>query len=414
MDCSTARERLSLYLDGELSISEMKLVAEHVEVCTSCRAELSSLEETVALVRSLEPLEVPPELKDKILARYDVIDDASPVSNKGQVVATRWQRAWRRWGRTLSAAAAVLVAAVMVGRAITVPKLALKEEAYYGRDSSEAVTTAPQDMDGAPMVKQNLMIPAAPEYAMPRTDEAPSEMEMERTGAPLAPTERKVIQTAYLVLEIEKLDTAIDFLLKAVKECGGFIQSSNMFRQESLRGAHYTLRIPVNRFDNVLAQLEKLGDVENKGTTGQDVTEEYVDVDARCRNLVRQEERLLDILEQAKTVEDILKVEGQLERVRGEIEALTGRLRFLDNQVELSTVNVELRERPRSVTTVQLPDEKGLIARLNRAFTGSLNLLLSYFSNTVVWSVAAIPFLIAGACVGALIWWLWLRFQNKP
>ena len=153
--------------------------------------------------------------------------------------------------------------------------------------------------------------------------------------------------------------------------------------------------------------------MQNKGTTGQDVTEEYVDVDARRRNLVRQEERLLTILDQAKTVEDILKVEGQLERVRGEIEALTGRLRYLDDQVELSTVDVELRERPRSVTTVQMPDENGLIGRLSRAFTGSINLLLSYVSSAVVWSVAALPFVLVGVGVGALIWLFWRRSQNR-
>lgn len=255
-------------------------------------------------------------------------------------------------------------------------------------------------------------------YTMPDADvfttkEMAEEIDRGPGGASAVNTERKIIQTAHLVLLVEKLDTAVDSIQAAVKECGGFVQSSNMFRQDSARGAHYSLRIPVDQFNNVLAQLETLGDVQNKGTTGQDVTEEYVDVDARRRNLVRQEERLLTILDQAKTVEDILKVEGQLERVRGEIEALTGRLRYLDDQVELSTVDVELRERPRSVTTVQMPDENGLIGRLSRAFTGSINLLLSYVSSAVVWSVAALPFVLVGVGVGALIWLFWRRSQNR-
>lgn len=410
MDCRAVRERLSLYLDGELSGSELKLIAEHIETCTACRAELSSLEQTVDWLRRLEPVAIPSGLKDKILARVWATSDSPPLAAT-QRLTMGWQRVWRRWGRTMSAAAAVLIVAVLIGKAVVSPGLGLKQEAYYGAAGSVS-TESPAAGEAAPADQRASM------YTMPDADvfttkEMAEEIDRGPGGASAVNTERKVIQTAHLVLLVEKLDTAVDSIQAAVKECGGFVQSSNMFRQDSARGAHYSLRIPVDQFNNVLAQLETLGDVQNKGTTGQDVTEEYVDVDARRRNLVRQEERLLTILDQAKTVEDILKVEGQLERVRGEIEALTGRLRYLDDQVELSTVDVELRERPRSVTTVQMPDENGLIGRLSRAFTGSINLLLSYVSSAVVWSVAALPFVLVGVGVGALIWLFWRRSQNR-
>jgi hypothetical protein len=163
----------------------------------------------------------------------------------------------------------------------------------------------------------------------------------------------------------------------------------------------------------VLTQLEALGDVQEKSLTGQDVTDEYVDTDARHRNLIRQEERLLTILDRAETVEDILKVEGQLERVRGEIEALTGRLRYLDNQVELSTINVELRERLHRVTAVQLPNKKSLGARITQALTSSVNWLLSSVSNIVVWIVGALPILTVVGALAFLIRWLWKRFRNQ-
>lgn len=392
MDCKAVQENISLYLDGELPVSKMQLIAEHIEVCAVCCAELSSLEETVALVRSLEPVEAPPGLKGEILERVW----ADSPTTKFQAVATRWQRAWRQWGRTFSTAAAVILAAVLIGKTVVGPELGLQIIPKAAMEEKGRTLLQLQE----PFASEGEKMMSEPRDRMLSGDLALS-------------TERKVIQTAHLVLIIEKLDAAVDSLQKTVQECRGFVQNSNMFRHDSGRGAHYTLRIPAAQLNNVLAQLEKLGDVQNKGTTGQDITEEYVDTDARCRNLVRQEERLLSILEQAGTVEDILQVENQLERVRGEIEALTGRLRYLDNQVELSTVEVELRERARSVSMVQLADEDGLIKRLNRAFTASLNLLLSFASNAVVWLVAALPFIVVGAGVGACLRWFWWHFKHK-
>ena len=409
MECKAVREKLSLYLDGQLSTSDMKLVDEHTRMCTACREELSSLEETVDLVRSLEPLEVPPDLKDKIMERVR-------AAGGSQVAATRWQHAWGRWGRTLSSAAAVLIAAILIGKAVTGPGLGLKQDAPAACDeASEYAGAGSEIMDSSMLEGQEQAAPRLMKQAMSLPETTAEIGDRGRAGADATtlPLERKVIQTAHLTLQVEKMDLAVDQLQQLVKECHGFIQNSNMFRQDSGRGAHYTLRVPVTGFDKVLTRLEKLGDVQAKGTTGQDVTEEYVDVDARRRNLIRQEERLLTILDQAKTVEDILKVEGQLERVRGEIEALTGRLRYLDNRVELSTINVELQERPHSVTMVQLPDEKGLSVRLARALTSSINLLLSFASNVVVGVVAALPFLMAIGGIAAVAWWFWRRVESK-
>ncbi len=414
MDCRAVRERLSLYLDGELTTSEIQLIDEHIESCTDCRAELSSLEETVLLVRSLEPLEVPPDLQDKIIDRTMAAAN-SPIGASTRIPRINWRHAWGRWGRTFSSVAALLVVAVLIGKTVSGPGFSLPTKEVYQAPS--ASDSADRDAESPAMnevAEEQTSMFMMKDSSLPEGMEMAAE-EMNRDGAtaPAVPTERKVIQTAYLSLQIEKLDTAVDLLQGAVRECGGFVQSSNMFRQEYGRGASYTLRIPADRFDDVLSRLEKLGDVQNRGITGQDVTEEYVDVDARRRNLIRQEERLLAILDQAKTVEDILKVEGQLERVRGEIESLTGRLRYLDNQVGLSTIDVELQERPRSVTAVQLPDQKGFGARLARAFTGSVNLLLSYISNMMVWLVSAAPFLFVGAGIGAVVWWAWGYFQRS-
>lgn len=409
MECKAVQEKLSLYLDGELSISDIKLIEEHTKMCTACREELSSLEETVNLVRSLEPVDVPSDLKDKIMERVKTVGDSN-------IAASRWQHAWNRWGRAFSSVAAILIAAVLIGKAASGPGFGLKSQApvadealkYAGAKSEVAESAMPEEQYQATprLMQQPMSLNKA---------EAESGWDQRSTEADTRNLlmARKVIQTAHLSIQVEKIDIAADQLQQLVKEYHGFIQNSNMLRQEIGRGAHFALRVPSPNFDEVLIQLEKLGDVQEKGTTGQDITEEYVDVDARCRNLSRQEERLLTILSQASTVEDILKVEEQLERVRGEIETLTGRLRYLDNQVELATINVELRERPHSVTALQFPNSKDLGARLTQALTSSINLLFSLASNAVVWIVTALPFLAVVGIIAAVAGWLWRHFIRR-
>jgi predicted nucleic acid-binding Zn-ribbon protein len=89
--------------------------------------------------------------------------------------------------------------------------------------------------------------------------------------------------------------------------------------------------------------------VTSKSVSAQDVTEEYIDVSARLDNLERQEARLQEILNMTETVEDVLAVEKELERVRGEIESLTGRLNYLDDRIDFSTINIRVTE-PRPIT----------------------------------------------------------------
>jgi hypothetical protein len=93
----------------------------------------------------------------------------------------------------------------------------------------------------------------------------------------------------------------------------------------------------------VITEITALGKLLNKRVNAQEVTEEYVDLSSRKRNLEREELRLLDLLQRAGKVRDLLEVEQTVARVRGEIEQISGRMRYLENRVALSTVNVSLQ-----------------------------------------------------------------------
>ncbi|NJD52303.1 MAG: DUF4349 domain-containing protein [Candidatus Methanoperedens sp.] len=157
--------------------------------------------------------------------------------------------------------------------------------------------------------------------------------------------ERKVISTATLTVEVASVQVAINDITNLTLESGGFVSSSSISDTGSNRkNGHITARVPQKSFYSAIEKIDALGTEKYRQVSGQDVTEEFIDLDARLDNLQKQETRLQEILKMATTVKDIIEVEHELERVRGEIESMTGRLNYLNQSVEMSTIAVTVME----------------------------------------------------------------------
>jgi len=227
---------------------------------------------------------------------------------------------------------------------------------------------------------------------------APSEYEDE------IPMERKIIKRAYLHIEVEDFETAASEVERLARASGGFVSdSSSHVTDTGHRRGSITIRVPQEGFLDVVEEIKKLGTVESTSISGEDVTEEYIDLDARLRNLQRQEERLLEILDNATTVEDILKVEEHLGRVRGEIERIQGRLRYLDNLVTLATITVELFE-PEPIT-----HSFGLREALSDSVRGFINTATAL----IVFAGYAMPVVLVLFVVYVIIGWPRRRRPRK-
>jgi hypothetical protein len=162
--------------------------------------------------------------------------------------------------------------------------------------------------------------------------------------------DRQVIKTAHLSVEVDDFQGAAKEVERITAKAGGYVLGSNSYvTATGRRRGSVTIRVPETDFNSVIKELERIGEVRSKSTSGQDVTEEYIDLEARLNNYKKQEARLLEILNRAETVEEILRVEEQLGRIRGEIERLTGRLRYLNERIEMATITVELYE-PEPIT----------------------------------------------------------------
>ena len=153
--------------------------------------------------------------------------------------------------------------------------------------------------------------------------------------------ERMVIFTAKLRLEVEDVESAVYEIRLIAMDCGGFVAGMSTSKSE---WGVMTLRVPQDEFYDVIEEVEALGSVEEMELKGEDITETYVDLEAQLVNLEREEERLVEILDIAVNVEEVLKVESQLSRVRGKIESITGEMRYLEGRVELATITITFRE----------------------------------------------------------------------
>ncbi len=161
------------------------------------------------------------------------------------------------------------------------------------------------------------------------------------TASPL-PSVRMEIFSASLAVEVKNVKSTLTQIAGLAQQFGGFVAgtSASVFGENEV--ATIIIKVPRENFFQAVTAVQSLGKVKNLETRSDDVTEEFIDLKARRDNLQRQEQRLLEILKLGSTVDDVLKVERELERVRGEIERLTGRLNFIETNVEMSSIMVTL------------------------------------------------------------------------
>ena len=155
-----------------------------------------------------------------------------------------------------------------------------------------------------------------------------------------------IIRTGVAGIEVDSLDTAIARVRTLALRVNGYVANTTVQGgKDQLRSASLEVKIPAERFDDVLAGLAPIGKVESVNVNAEDVGEEYVDITARVENAHRLEARIIDLLaNRTGKLQDVLSVEHELARVREEIERYEGRMRFLRSRAALSTLTIEVHE----------------------------------------------------------------------
>ena len=163
-----------------------------------------------------------------------------------------------------------------------------------------------------------------------------------------AAMDRKIIRNAELNVEVNAPAEVQQKIGSIAESLGGFVVNSESKQHQTAEGKEQlevslVVRIPASQFDSAMTQIRATGNrVIAEKTTGEDVTEEFIDLEARLKTQIALEQQFLEIMKQAHKVEDALEVQRQIADVRTEIEKLEGRKRFLENRASLSTISITL------------------------------------------------------------------------
>jgi Domain of unknown function (DUF4349) len=216
---------------------------------------------------------------------------------------------------------------------------------------------------------------------------------------------RMVIYHAEIRMEVKEFQKVQQTIEQLVQNQGGYIVQENVYESEDNRlEGTVTTRIPQAKFQTFLRQLEKLAmKVHSRHVTGEDVTEEFVDLESRLKSKQAVEERLYQFLKEAKDTKDLLAISNDLARVQEEIEQIKGRMKYLQNQSALSTVTIHLFENKVIVPDLENKD-LNTWERTKKQFISSINLLLSLFSGLIVFIIGNLPiFVVFMILIGLLI-----------
>lgn len=153
--------------------------------------------------------------------------------------------------------------------------------------------------------------------------------------------QRKLIKTGNLNFETQDLSKTKTTIEGLVKSFNGYIANDNEYKSYDRISNTISLRIPANKFDEFIVEISKgVEKFDSKNINISDVTEQFLDVEARLKTKKALESKYLEILKKAKSVREILDVERELGKLRGDIEATEGRLKYLKNQTSFSTLNI--------------------------------------------------------------------------
>ena len=217
---------------------------------------------------------------------------------------------------------------------------------------------------------------------------------------------KKIIKSGDMTIEVADIKTAQEKIQNFVKNNKAYIQNERFSNAETQTTLSMEIRIPNQNFDNLINSFsDEIGSISEKNIRVQDVTEEYTDVSIRLKNKLAYLEKYRDLLKRSASTKDLLEIQEKIRGLEEEIESSEGRLRYIDDQVNYSTLNLTLtKEKPRNTVTSKI----GFGSRLVDSIANGLNIFLNFLLEIVsLW-----PFLFIIPII-ILFWKKWRKRKSK-
>jgi len=233
---------------------------------------------------------------------------------------------------------------------------------------------------------------------------------LEYTNDTLPTTEeRMIVRSGEMELVVEDVVQASEDIAQLAAGLGGYVVSSYISGEEEDMRGWISFRVPDDQFETAMAQLGDLAvRIKSERTYSQDVTEEYIDLQARLRNAEATEEQYLALLEQAVDVDDILSIYDSLNRIRAEIEQIEGRIQYLERTTSTSLISVSLEP---EVTAKPLVRVGWNVLEVLKAAARGLVVAGQVLATIGIWLLIFIP--IWGTVLGIILWRYYKRKKAK-
>lgn len=357
-----------------------------------------------------DDLHAPEDLKAKLLAMADTLPEEEknrPMmpAQADNTAVVRPQEPLKKAklihfpAKQVGALAACLAVCVLGYGALSTGKLDIGAKssnmALYSANSSAASTAGG-------FTAQQAMLDATPEAATYDLDQAAALSENDAAAAEdrQASTSPKIIYTANLTLESKDYDTARAALDAALNDAGGYLESSSEYSDVgSSRSVNLTFRVPEENYQSFLDAVAQAGNVTYKSQQAEDVTTQYMDIEARLDSLKEQRARLQELKASADNLSDLLQIESSLSDVQYQLESYQSQLDWYSRQVECCTVYLSLEE-----VQTYTPVEEGFGSRIQNALREGWSGFVETVQSAAVFLVGHWPFIVVGAVCGVIFY----------
>jgi hypothetical protein len=377
-------DELMAYLDAELPLDRRAAVGAHLQQCASCQAAAAELEGVSDGLREWTVSSTPERLRPPTI----------PV-RRSFVFGLHRRAAVVTFGALSAAAIAFTIFVPAFRRYVD-----LDRAEVIRQDSAAAVSSSRSRAEADERLAQRII---------PRVNlgGGGGGGQPSATAPPPMPTSQepaqgpKIVRTVTLTIVTKDFDAVRPHMDRVLRDMGGFVGQMELNDALSVeRSVRATLRVPADRLEQALRALRGLGQVVDESQSGDDVTEQAIDIDARLANARNTEKRLNDVLlKRTGKVGDVLEVERELARVRGEIEQLDAQRVNLNRRVAYATVTLRVTEQRKATLDIgPLP----LSGRLRNAFIDGVRDALDVVANALLWLLRVGPTLLLWL---AILWW---------
>lgn len=235
------------------------------------------------------------------------------------------------------------------------------------------------------------------------------------TGGELTQSDnRKWIITVEMSAETEDLDALLAALTGEIGALDGYVEDQNIYNGSAYasrryRSASLTVRVPAGDVDRFTQAVAGIANVVSSNKSLEDVTLQYSDTETRVKTLETEQTRLLELMEQAENLSDLLEIEGRLTEVRYELERYSSRLKLYDNQIDYATIYLSIDE-VQEYTPVEEPT---VWQRIRTGFVSSLKGLGTGIVDVAVWVIVSSPYILVFSALGLGILALLRRIRKN-